>query len=72
MRNWRDKFPGVEVIEEAVTGRPAERLLEAAGDTSLLIVGRRISHLPTGRYIGPTTLALLHHSSAPVAVVPYT
>ncbi|NEA54733.1 universal stress protein [Streptomyces sp. SID13666] len=71
LRPWRDKYPAVELIEESVPGKPAEHLLTASADTSLLVVGRRTSHSPIGRHIGPITLAVLHHCSAPVAVVPH-
>lgn len=71
LRPWRDKYPAVEVMAESVPGRPAEHLVTASADTSLLVVGRRTSHSPIGRHIGPITLAVLHHSSAPVAVVPH-
>lgn len=71
LRPWKDKYPVVGVTEESVPGGPAEHLLEASVDTSLLIVGRRTSHSRIGRHLGPITLAVLHHCAAPVAVVPH-
>ncbi|MEU3461179.1 universal stress protein [Streptomyces sp. NPDC006733] len=72
LRPWKEKFPEVAVVEEAVPEGPVEGLLEAAHGASLLIVGRRASRLPSGWRLGPTALAMLHHCAAPVAVVPYT
>ncbi|QFQ95802.1 universal stress protein [Streptomyces phaeolivaceus] len=66
---WRREFPGVEVVEESRRGKAAEHLLEASGDASLLVVGRRIRHSPVGAHIGPVVHAVLHHAGVPVAVV---
>ncbi|MDJ0344728.1 universal stress protein [Streptomyces sp. H10-C2] len=71
LRPWRDKFPGVEVTAQAVIGRSAEHLVEAASGASLVVVGRRTNHSAIGTHIGPITHAVLHHCDAPVAVVPH-
>jgi nucleotide-binding universal stress UspA family protein len=71
LRAWREKFPGVEVTEHAVIGQAARHLIEAASDASLVVVGRRAHRSPIGTHIGPVTHAVLHHSPAPVAVVPH-
>ena len=71
LRAWREKFPGVEVSEHAVIGQAARHLIEAASDASLVVVGRRARRLSIGTHIGPVTHAVLHHSPAPVAVVPH-
>jgi nucleotide-binding universal stress UspA family protein len=71
LRPWRGKFPGVEVIEQSAVGRPAHHLVEASSSAGLVVVGRRIRRSPVGSRIGAVTHAVLHHSSAPVAVVPH-
>jgi nucleotide-binding universal stress UspA family protein len=59
------------VTEHAVIGQAARHLIEAASDASLVVVGRRARRLSIGTHIGPVTHAVLHHSPAPVAVVPH-
>ncbi|MFC4463639.1 universal stress protein [Streptomyces xiangluensis] len=68
---WREKFPEVEVIEQAAVGNAGGHLVDAAADASLVVVGRRIRRTPLGPRIGPVTHAVLHHTTAPVAVVPH-
>ncbi|ARP73374.1 stress-inducible protein [Streptomyces pluripotens] len=68
---WRNKFPGVEVVEQAVIGKAGSHLVEASHDASLVVVGRRRRRTPAGTAIGPVTHAVLHHGGAPVAVVPH-
>ncbi|GHE93259.1 stress-inducible protein [Streptomyces longispororuber] len=68
---WRRKFPSVVVREESRPGKPAAHLTEASKDASLVVVGRRVRSSPIGGRIGPVTHAVLHHSAAPVAVVPH-
>ncbi|GAA2435219.1 universal stress protein [Streptomyces macrosporus] len=71
LRPWRGEYPDVEVRAEAVVGRPARHLLEAAKDASLVVVGRRNRRSPVGFHVGPVAHAVMHHSPAPVAVVPH-
>lgn len=71
LRPWRDKFSGVEVIEQSVIGRPAQHLMEAASDSSLVVIGRRTRHATGGTHLGPVAHAVIHHCDAPVAVVPH-
>jgi nucleotide-binding universal stress UspA family protein len=65
---WRAKYPHVEVIEHFGIGSPAEVLLSNSGRASLVVVGRR-THEAGLRRLGPVTHAVLHHATAPVAVV---
>ncbi|MFF4255139.1 universal stress protein [Streptomyces sp. NPDC001663] len=69
LRPWRRKYPDVEVLEESRAGSGADRLVYASHEASLVVVGRRIRHSPLGAHIGPVTHAVLHHATAPVAVV---
>ncbi|MFE0514123.1 universal stress protein [Streptomyces sp. NPDC058964] len=66
---WRQKFPGVEVIEASRCGSAAQVLVYASRDASLAVVGRRIRTASLGAHIGHVTHAALHHITAPVAVV---
>ncbi|MFE8946937.1 universal stress protein [Streptomyces sp. NPDC007856] len=68
---WRDKFPGVEVTEQAVIGKAGSHLVEASHDASLVVIGRRRRRTPIGTVIGPVAHAVLHHATAPVGVVPH-
>ncbi|MER7572586.1 universal stress protein [Streptomyces sp. NPDC126514] len=69
MRPWRQKYPHIEVTEESPSGSPGIRLVDAARDASLAVIGRRIRRSPFGAHIGPVAHAVLHHCTAPVAVV---
>ncbi|MFD4511157.1 universal stress protein [Streptomyces sp. NPDC058457] len=66
---WRQKYPDVETVEESRFGSAAEQLVEASREASLVVVGRRIRRAALGAHIGHVTHAVLHHSTAPVAVV---
>ncbi|AZQ39465.1 universal stress protein [Streptomyces cyaneochromogenes] len=71
LRPWREKFPGVEVTEEAVIGRPGSHLADASRDALLVVLGRRRHHVSVGPHLGPVTHEVLQSASAPVAVVPH-
>ncbi|MGW3652574.1 universal stress protein [Streptomyces sp. NPDC000878] len=68
---WRQKFPDMEVVETSRYGSAAVHVVDASREASLVVVGRRIRRSPFGAHIGPVTHAVLHHSAAPVAVVPH-
>ncbi|MFE5857580.1 universal stress protein [Streptomyces sp. NPDC056500] len=67
---WRPKYPSVEVLEQAAPGKAVEQLVEASRGASLLVVGRRMRRAPFGGRIGSVAHAVLHHATAPVAVIP--
>ncbi|WP_406164666.1 universal stress protein [Streptomyces sp. NBC_00996] len=71
LRPWRQKFPDVEVVETSRYGSAAVHVVDASREASLVVVGRRIRRSPFGAHIGHITHAVLHHSTAPVAVVPH-
>ncbi|MCZ9340367.1 universal stress protein, partial [Streptomyces sp. TRM76130] len=63
MRPWRHRHPDVEVVETSRAGSPAERLLDAARDASLAVVGRRVRRGALGAHIGSVTHTVLHHAT---------
>nr|WSX53084.1 universal stress protein [Streptomyces sp. NBC_00974] len=71
LRPWRGKYPEVRVEEESSVGPAARHLVEASAGASLVVVGRRIRRSAIGTHLGPVAHAVLHHSAAPVAVVPH-
>ncbi|MER5202738.1 universal stress protein [Streptomyces sp. NPDC002825] len=68
---WTQKYPGVRVVRECHQGWPARDLAEASRDARLVVVGRRNRRARIGTHIGAVTHAVVHHSLAPVAVVPH-
>jgi nucleotide-binding universal stress UspA family protein len=66
---WRDKFPDVEVRTAVELDHPAKALVEASSDARLLVVGRRDRGELQSLVLGSVSHAVLHHASAPVAVV---
>ncbi|GAA4662694.1 universal stress protein [Streptomyces chumphonensis] len=68
---WREKYPDVPVTARTVTGSPAERLVEAAETAALVVVGRRVTYTGPGAHVGPVAQVVMHHATAPVAVVPH-
>lgn len=71
LRPWKDKYPGVEVREQAVVGGAGRHLVHASRDAALVVVGRKNRRSPVGGHIGPVTHAALQHACAPVAVIPH-
>ncbi|MGW5398148.1 universal stress protein [Streptomyces sp. NPDC003952] len=71
LRPWRGKYPHVRVEEVCSVGQAGAQLVEASADASLVVVGRRIRRAAIGTHLGPVAHAVLHHSTAPVAVVPH-
>ncbi|MEU2744905.1 universal stress protein [Streptomyces collinus] len=69
LRPWRQKYPDIEVVEESRSGSPANHVIDASREASLVVVGRRIRRSPFGAHIGSVTHAVLHHATVPVAVV---
>ncbi|MGQ4486056.1 universal stress protein [Streptomyces sp. 372A] len=67
---WRRQYPEVEVTAKAVVGSPALQMVEASREAELVVVGRRTRRLPLGPHLGHVAHAVIHHSPAPVAVVP--
>ncbi|MEU7315761.1 universal stress protein [Streptomyces sp. NPDC007083] len=68
---WAERYPEVAVDARAVLEQPAVLLTRAAARARLLVVGRRVRTARLGTHIGPVTHGVMHHASAPVAVVPH-
>ncbi|MFD8415586.1 universal stress protein [Streptomyces sp. NPDC059650] len=68
---FRERWPAVPVVQAAVPGDAAGRLVEASRGAALVVVGR---HHPRRTIrnvtIGSVAHAVLHHAHGPVAVVP--
>ncbi len=69
LRPWRQKHPDTEVFLEPRVGSAADHLVDASREASLVVIGRRIRRGGRGAHIGPVAHGVLHHSTAPVAVV---
>ena len=69
LRPWRQKHPDTEVVLEPRVGSAADHLVDASREASLVVIGRRIRRGALGAHIGPVAHGVLHHSTAPVAVV---
>ncbi|OKI02234.1 universal stress protein UspA [Streptomyces sp. CB02923] len=71
VRPWRERFPGVKVVEHVEMGGAGQVLLAGSGRARLLVVGRRAPGRHDLRKIGAVAHAALHHAPCPVAVVPH-
>ncbi|MET7482120.1 universal stress protein [Streptomyces sp. NPDC005538] len=67
---WRERFPGVPVVEHVEMGSAGQVLLSVAGRAQLTVVGRRAHRTAVGARIGSVAHGVLHHAECPVAVVP--
>ncbi|MGV9319090.1 universal stress protein [Streptomyces sp. NPDC003660] len=67
---WRERFPGVPVVEHVEMGSAGQVLVSQATRAQLLVVGRRARRTAVGARIGSVAHGVLHHAGSPVAVVP--
>lgn len=66
---WRDKFPEVELVEEAVPLPARNVLCRASEHAALLVLGARGRGALSRLGLGSVSESMLHHSRCPVAVV---
>jgi nucleotide-binding universal stress UspA family protein len=66
---WRDKYPGVVLVGEAVPGHPGHLLAVAAEHAALVVIGSRGRGALAETVLGSVSQAVLHHAHCPVAVV---
>ncbi|MFE0731713.1 universal stress protein [Streptomyces antibioticus] len=71
LRPWRERFPGVHVVEHVEMGSAGQVLLSVSGRAQLMVVGRRAHRTAVGARIGSVAHGVLHHADCPVAVVPH-
>ncbi|MFI8825409.1 universal stress protein [Streptomyces sp. NPDC053431] len=71
LASWRGDFPDVAATGRVAIGSAGQELVQAAEDAALLVVGRRSRHSTLGSHLGSVAHSALHHSRAPVALVPH-
>lgn len=71
LRPWREKFPGVRVIDEVRLESPAHAAVRRAEGADLLVVGRRKHRGALAPRLGPVAHSAMHHAACPLAVVPH-
>ncbi|WP_329224649.1 universal stress protein [Streptomyces canus] len=72
LQPWRERFPGVPVVEHMEMGSAGQVLLSVTARAQLMVVGRRARRTAVGARIGSVAHGVLHHADCPVAVVPHT
>ncbi|MDT0482084.1 universal stress protein [Streptomyces doebereineriae] len=71
LQPWRERFPGVPVVEHIEMGSAGQVLLSVTARAQLMVVGRRARRTAVGARIGSVAHGVLHHADCPVAVVPH-
>ncbi|MFI0821255.1 universal stress protein [Streptomyces sp. NPDC021098] len=71
LRPWREKFPRVRVTGDVRLESPAQAVVRAAGDSGLVMIGRRKHRQALAPRLGPVVQAAAHHAPCPVAVIPH-
>lgn len=66
---WREKYPRVELVEEAVFGSPVMALTEASAHADLVVVGSRGHSQLRSALLGSISHGVVNHAHCPVAVV---
>jgi nucleotide-binding universal stress UspA family protein len=69
LESWREKYPGVPVSQEVVTGYPARVLIGLSARADLVVMGRHGGH-PGPHGPGPVRHAVLSHAHGPIAIIP--
>ncbi|MFC7644740.1 universal stress protein [Streptosporangium lutulentum] len=66
---WKERFPGVTVVQENLTGRPGKTLVHATAQASLLVVGSHHRHEIGALVDGSVSQTALHRATCPVAIL---
>jgi nucleotide-binding universal stress UspA family protein len=66
---WREKYPGLPIVADAVVDQPAAALAAASTSAQLLVVGSRGHGAARGTLLGSVSQHLLRHSACSIAVV---
>ena len=66
----RSAFPDVVVTVEVRHAPPIEAVLDAAGVSDIVVLGRRHHLLPLRTHLGPVARAALGHAAYPVSIAP--
>lgn len=69
LTTWSQKYPQVDVKQRVVRGSAESVMVNASRDAALVVVGSRGRGGFLGMLLGSVSQALLHHASAPVAIV---
>ncbi|MFF9011691.1 universal stress protein [Streptomyces sp. NPDC014870] len=69
---WRAKHPDVDATAGVAVGSAGLELVAASRTASLVVLGRRTRRSALGAHLGSVAHAVLHHSPAPVALVPHS
>lgn len=68
---WRQKYPGVTVLEDATHGQPGRVLTGASARADLVVLSRNSADGSASRHgTWAVTYAVLHHAHCPVAIIP--
>ncbi|MFJ6350762.1 universal stress protein [Streptomyces sp. NPDC092046] len=71
LESWRAEFPEVAADGRVLLGSAAQELVRIAEGAALAVIGRRTRRSVLGGHLGSVAHAVMHHSTAPVAVVPH-
>ncbi|MDF5758194.1 universal stress protein [Spongiactinospora sp. TRM90649] len=66
---WRERHPGLEIVESVAAGHPVLAISEAAENADLVVVGARDRGELARAVLGSVGHGVLHNVSRPVAVV---
>jgi nucleotide-binding universal stress UspA family protein len=67
---WQERYPEVEVIEDAMHAQPGRALAGASARADLVVLGRSDPEDSGRSRAGAVIHAVLHHAHCPVAIVP--
>lgn len=70
-KQWRHKYPDLEIQVDVTRGHPVEGVISAAesADAQLLVLGGRRRHKLTAMLLGSVARGVLRHATCPVAIV---